>query len=279
MRLNNYEEVISNICHEILKYYQRLQEFEGKKPKLIIGLSGGVDSTIVSFLAVRAIGKENIITVNMPAYEGDESVEKSNLVNRVLGTEHYTIYISQIIDAGLKKIKTYFPIDQETEIGKIRIGNYASRIRVAILYDIAKIVNGKILGTGNRTEFVQGYAAKWGTPISFDFGILDHLYKGDIYAMAKILGVPQEVIDAIPTTGYYKEQSHEEELGATLEEQDVASYLLFEKGISKEEIISQFGASSVYLNSILQRYLKSEDKRSIRQEHIKIRKFCDKDIK
>lgn len=273
IRLDDYEQVVSDVCSQISAYYQKLPEFDGKKPKLIIGLSGGIDSTIVSYLAIRAVGSENVITVNMPAYDGDESVYKSNLVSRILGTEHYTIPINPIVEAETKNICNYFPIDSNTKTGKIRTGNYASRARVAVLYDIAREVNGKILGTGNRTEFVQGYAAKWGTPISFDFGVLDDLYKVDVYAIAEVLGVPQEIIDTIPTTGYYKGQSHEEELGAKLEEQDVAAYLLFEKGMSKEAIVKEFGASSDYLDSMLQRYSRSADKRTIKQEHVTLRNF------
>ncbi|MAF99577.1 MAG: NAD(+) synthase [Nanoarchaeota archaeon] len=278
IRFADYEQVVSDICNQISEYHEGLPEFDGKKPKLIIGLSGGIDSTIVSYLATRAVGAENVITVNMPAYDGDESVEKSNLVSRVLGTEHYTIPINPIVEAEVKNISKCFPIDQGNETGKIRIGNYASRARVAVLYDIAREVNGKILGTGNRTEFVQGYAAKWGTPISFDFGILDDLYKADVYGIAEVLGVPQEIIDAVPTTGYYKGQSHEEELGAKLEEQDVAAYLLFEKRMSKEAIVNEFGSSSDYLNSMLQRYSRSADKRAIRQEHVIIRDFGGENV-
>lgn len=278
IKLDDYQQVVPDICGQISEYYQKLPEFDGKKPKLIIGLSGGIDSTIVSYLATRAVGAKNVITVNMPAYDSDESVEKANLVSRMLGTEHYTIPINSIVEAEIQNISQHFPIDPETETGKIRTGNYASRARVAVLYDIAREANGKILGTGNRTEFVQGYAAKWGTPISFDFGVLDDLYKVDVYAIAEVLGVPQKIIESAPTTGYYKGQSHEQELGATLEEQDVAAFLLFEKGMSKNEIIEKFGASADYLDSMIQRYSRSADKRAIRQEHVKVRDFGGENV-
>lgn len=278
IKIDNYKSLVTNICNQIKQYYQKLPEFDGKKPKLIIGLSGGIDSTIVSYLAAEAVGAENMLTVNMPAYKGDESIEKADLVSKILGTEHYTIPINPIVKTETKIISKYFPINKKTETGKIRTGNYASRARVAIIYDIAREVNGKILGTGNRTELVQGYAAKWGTPISFDFGVLDDLYKVDVYEIAKSLGVPQEIIDAVPTTGYYKGQSHEEELGATLEEQDAAAYLLFEKGMVKEEIAREFNASADYLDSMMQRYSRSADKRAIRQEHVTIRNFGGENV-
>lgn len=275
MKTENYEQIVSTICLQIRQYYKKLPKHEGKKPKLIIGLSGGIDSAVVAYLATRAVGAQDVITINMPAYEGDEGVEKSRLVSRMLKNKHYVIPIESIVESEMDNISQHFPIDLKTETGKVRVGNYASRARVAVLYDIAREVNGKILGTGNRTEFVQGYAAKWGTPTSFDFGVLDQLYKVDVYAMADVLGVPQKIIEAVPTTGYYKGQSHEVELGATLEEQDVAAYLFFEKGMSKTEIVKKFGASVEYLDSILQRYSRSADKRSGGQKHVVIRNFRD----
>jgi NAD+ synthase len=153
---------------------------------------------------------------------------------------------------------------------RMRIGNFASRARIAILYDIARKVNGKILGTGNRTEFVQGYAAKYGTPISFDFGVLDELYKLDIYALAEVLKVPEEIITRVPTTGYFPGQTHEKELGATWEEQDALAFLLFEKSMQMEEIIELYKVRKGFAEVMLRRYERSKDKRMLRQPHIRL---------
>lgn len=278
MKIEDYQFLVKDICDQIREYYQTLPVNDDKKPKLIIGLSGGIDSAVVSYLATRAAGAEHVITVNMPAFEGDEGVEKASSVSRILGTKHYTLPIWSIVQAEINNVSKFLPIDSESETGRMRAGNYASRARVAVLYDIAREVNGNILGTGNRTEFVQGYAAKWGTPISFDFGVLDDLYKADIYEISYILGVPEEIINATPTSGYYKGQSHEVELNATLEEQDVAAYLLFEKRQDVTEIVKIHDASADYLTSMIERYKRSADKRAIRQEHVNIRDFGDVDV-
>lgn len=101
---------------------------------------------------------------------------------------------------------------------------------------VGRKLNAKVLGTGNRTEYVQGYAAKWGTPMAFDFGVLDELYKADVYRIAEVLQVPGKIVEQEPSTGYFPGQTHERELGATLKEQDAGAYLLFEKRMTPGEI-------------------------------------------
>ena len=166
----------------------------------------------------------------------------------------------------------------QTDMDRMRIGNFSSRTRIAILYDIARRVNGRVLGTGNRAEFVQGYAAKYGTPISFDFGVLDELYKRDIYELAKVLHLPKEITVRIPSTGYFPGQTHEAELGATWEEQDALAFLLFEKGKGKEEIVNEFEIQKPFVETMLRRYERSRDKRMLRQPHIKIGFIDDGDL-
>lgn len=101
------------------------------------------------------------------------------------------------------------------QLNLITLGNIASRLRINLIYAIAKEKNALVLGTSNRTEFLQGYATKYGTPISCDFGILDDLYKTDILEIAAAIGVPKEILTRKPTTGFYPGQLHEVELSNT----------------------------------------------------------------
>jgi len=139
-------------------------------------------------------------------------------------------------------------------------------------------VNGKILGTGNRAEFVQGYAAKYGTPISFDFGILDELYKTDIYELANVLDLPEEIAKRIPSTGYFPGQTQEEELGATWEEQDALAFLLFEKRKGPEEIVKEHKVKKQFVETMLRRFQRSKEKRMLRQPRIQLGFIDDGDI-
>ncbi len=162
----------------------------------------------------------------------------------------------------------------QTREQKMRSGNVGSRVRVAVLYDLQRAIRGRILGTGNRTEFCQGYSTKYGTPISYDFGVLDDLYKIDIYELEKAIGVPDEVIAADPSTGYFEGQTHEGELGATLEEQDIVSYLLFEKKYTVQQIVDRYAISEKFAQTMQHRWDVSHHKRLLNkdQEHVYVSK-------
>jgi NAD+ synthase len=284
----SYSALAHRMCQEIREYYERIPNvsYDSTKevrPKLVLGLSGGVDSSVVAYLAASATGAEDVLPITMPAWDNDECVRLSNLVRKELGINFFSsvqcvIPILGIVKQEIETINslkwTGIHIDtaseSQTDMDRMRIGNFASRARIAILYDIARKVNGKILGTGNRTEFVQGYAAKYGTPISFDFGVLDELYKVDIYALARVLEVPEEIITRIPTTGYFPGQTHEKELGATWEEQDALAFLLFEKRVRPEEIIKNYNVKREFVETMLMRYERSKEKRMLKQPHIKL---------
>jgi NAD+ synthase len=249
-----------------------------------------VDSSVVAYLATKAVHVKNVIAITMPARENDESVHFADLVRKRLGMDdpsvQYVIGISEIVKKEIETINSLgwegmainTARESQTDMDRIRIGNFASRARIAILYDIARRVNGRVLGTGNRPEFVQGYAAKYGTPISFDFGILDELYKTDIYELAKILDVPGEITRRVPSTGYFPGQTHEEELGATWEEQDALAFLLFEKRKGPEEIVKEHKVKRAFVETMLRRFQRSKEKRMLRQPRIQLGFIDDGDI-
>lgn len=266
----SYDELAQKIITKLREYWE-----SNGRPKFIIGLSGGIDSTVVTYLAVKAVGAENVVALTMPAWEDNESISFSKKVRKELGLKEYTLELSGVVKAYKEIIDEVNRLMSEEEkqtlkIDEIDSGNFASRARVAILYFFARKLNGRVLGTSNRTEFVQGYAAKWGTPMSFDFGVLDDLYKTDIQELAAVLGVPEEIIKRAPSTGYYPNQTHEVELDATLKEQDAAAYLLFEKGLTIEQIVQEYGLRKEFLEKILKRYNESEHKRMLRQPHIEL---------
>ena len=283
----SYSEVADRMCRELKEYYEHIPHvsydtMKRVRPKLILGLSGGVDSSVVAYLAVKAVGPADVLPITMPAWDNDECVRLSSIVRKELEINAASIQcVVPILEIVKQEIATINSLkwtgihidtvrESQTDMDRMRIGNFASRARIAVLYDIARKVNGKILGTGNRTEFVQGYAAKYGTPISFDFGVLDELYKADIYALAEAMNVPEEIIGRLPTTGYFPGQTHEEELGATWEEQDALAFLLFEKRMNTEEIVELYEVSREFVETMLRRYERSKEKRMLRQPHIRL---------
>lgn len=297
----SYEHLTTSICEQLRHYFlsqfphadltANRSRFVGKRdglirPRFLIGLSGGVDSSLATTLAVNAVGKDAVLPITMPARPDDkQSVEMAKLVRNFLSytddeSYPYLIDIEPIIRSHIGVMfalpipqiqlgESYYQQEKEE---KMRSGNFASRVRAAVLYDFARAVRGRVLGTVNRTEFCQGYNAKYGTPISYDFGVLNQLYKIDIYEIAKILQIPQEIIETEPTTGYFEGQTHEGELGATIEEQDIFAYLLFEKNLSPEYVVKEYQANPEFVEIMRYRYEVCEHKRILNelQPHAKI---------
>lgn len=281
----SYEAVIAEIERALREYYERSftsdrapSRFVGVgsgqvRQRFLIALSGGLDSTVVTYLAVRAVGRENVLPVTMPARPGDESVALAALVRADLGfiepdapylidLEPLVVQHQQLMSALMaSQLHLGYSHAEQSVEQKMRSGNFGSRLRVAVLSDLQRAIRGRILGTVNRTEYCQGYGTKFGTPISYDFGVLNELYKVDVYELGQRLGIPEAVLTTPPSTGYFEGQTHEGELGATLEEQDSFTYLLFEKNLDPATIAREYGASESFARLMLRRFEVSEHKR------------------
>ncbi len=262
-----YAGLLKTILTQIKIFHKTLP----RGSKLVFGLSGGIDSTTVTYLLVRAVGAKNVIVMNLPTQADDEGIDYYKETIKRLKLEHYFFNIGTLTETITKEITSL----TKTPLDLVGQGNVAARLRVNLFYALARIKQGYVIGTSNRTEFVQGYATKYGTPISCDFGIVDELYKTDVRALAKLLGVPQNFLAKTPSTGFYKGQTHEQELGASIEEQDSAAYLLFEKRLPVRQIIKQYGASKEYLNTIVSRYQQCAHKRRLQSNHVSLGNIHD----
>jgi NAD+ synthase len=298
--LGGYEGLLERMVQQLRDYFEgqfdrtdrkggrsRFNEIEDPsiRPRFLIALSGGIDSAVVTYLAVKAVGIEHVLPVTMPARSNDLiCLSHSALVRQALGFDEsdgfpYVIDIEPIIQSHIEMMDR-LPVAQ-IQLGKshalqnkeqlMRSGNFASRVRIAVLYDFERSIRGRVLGTCNRTEFCQGYVAKYGTPISYDFGVLDGLYKTDVYELGRLLGIPQAIMEAAPTTGYFEGQTHEGELGATIEEQDAFAYWLFEKKYSVETLVDDFGADPEFARIMEYRYRVSSHKRCLTEKLDKIK--------
>jgi NAD+ synthase len=253
------------------------------RSRFLLGLSGGVDSSVVTALAVRAVGKDAVLAVNMPAHPDDESAAAAKILRDHLGLDEpglpWTIDIGPIVDSylaaaratGAARIDLGTDQATQTKEQRMRAGNFGSRARIGVLYDLQRAIRGRVLGTGNRTEFCQGYSTKFGTPISYDFGVLDELYKADVYALAAVLDLPEAIRSAPPSTGYFAGQTHEGELGASLDEQDVFAFLLFEEGLSVDDVVARYGADRDFAALMQQRFSVSFHKRALNAPQERVR--------
>ena len=172
----------------------------------VLGLSGGVDSSLAAALAVEAVGPDKVLGVMMPYKTSSESsITDAELLAKHLGIENQRVDISPMVDA-------YFSdIDDSL---RIRAGNKMARERMAILFDIAQKTGRLVLGTGNRTESCLGYTTWYGDS-ACSINPVGELYKTEIRAMAKLLGLPEQIITKIPSADLWVGQTDENEIGVT----------------------------------------------------------------
>lgn len=195
--------------------------------KLVLGLSGGVDSSLVAYLSVEALGKENVLAFFLPYKSTDPQSEKDTIkMTDILGIALRKIDITPMIDA-------YF--EAEPEADKIRRGNKMARERMAILFDQAMANRAMVVGSSNKTELLLGYSTWFGDMAASLMPIGD-LYKTQVWQVAEDLHLPQEIVAKTPTADLWPGQTDEGELGFSYDVADQVLYLLVDERLSLEEI-------------------------------------------
>jgi len=211
--------------------------------KVVLGVSGGVDSSLSAFLSVRALGEKNVLALWMPyKTSSPESLEHAKLVIEQLRVTSLTIDISEAVDAVLVN----FP-----DASLVRRGNVMARIRMINVYDQSAAFPGLVVGTGNKTESLLGYSTLHGDG-AFDFNPLADLYKAQVRQLAAKLGVPQSIIEKPPSADLWVGQTDEEELGFTYDEMDRLLYALVEEGLSSRDCQKE-GFSEEFVQNIISR--------------------------
>jgi NAD+ synthetase len=203
----------------------------------IVGLSGGVDSAVTAFLAARALGAENVIGVWMPYRTSSaESLEHAELVAQSLGIELVTIDISAAVDAYLEAA--------DPEADATRRGNVMARMRMITLFDLSAKHRALPLGTGNKTERLLGYFT-WHADDSPPVNPLGDLFKTQVTALARHLGVPDAVVSKPATADLVAGQTDEGDLGISYEKADRILHWLL-RGMKQDQVVDRgFTANDV----------------------------------
>jgi len=200
--------------------------------KTVIGISGGIDSAVSFSLLKEAFKPEDIIVIHM--YYFDSKFEIMLKFIKEVGIPEKNIYHISIKTS----VDTVIAL-QNIDIDKnIRIGNIAARIRMIILYDLAKKYSALVCGTENKSENLLGYFTRFGDQAS-DIEPIEHLYKTQIIQLARFLNIPEAIINQAPSAGLWQGQTDEGQFGFTYEEADQVLFLYFEKRLSIEKIEKQ----------------------------------------
>lgn len=217
--------------------------YEAGFNKVVLGISGGVDSALSAFLSTKALGAENVLALRLPyKTSSPESLAHAQLVIDHLGVPSKTIEITRAVDAVL---------EQHPDANAVRRGNVMARVRMINVYDQSAAFPGLVVGTGNKTESLLGYCTIHGDG-AYDFNPLADLYKAQVRQLAEELGVPEVIIQKSPSADLWVGQTDEGELGYTYDKMDKVFYLLVEEKLNLDACVEK-GFDREFVHAIIQR--------------------------
>ncbi len=194
-----------------------------KAPGGVVGISGGIDSALTAYLAHKAFGSKTIF-LYLPTTAG-KTPKNILLLEKKLGIKIKTISLAKIYQSSLRTLP---------RADKMAQGNLQSRLRMAVLYYFANLHNFLVIGTTNRSEMEIGYFTKYGDG-GVDIEPIADLYKTEVATLAEKVGLPSEIIQAVPAAGFWVGQNDEEEIGLSYQNLDIV-LKLFSQGLKVKEI-------------------------------------------
>jgi len=198
--------------------------------KALLGISGGVDSAVVAILAQKAFGKD-FLALFLPATTSSKTnLDDAKHLCDTFGIRHELIPIGGLVDG-------YFT--PEKEASKLRIGNFAARMRMSVLYDISAREKALVLGTGNKSEILLGYGTLYGD-LACAINPIGELYKTEIFEFAAHLGVPSSILTKAPSADLWEGQSDEGEFGFTYAQIDKVLHAYSDEQMDKASLLKTF---------------------------------------
>lgn len=251
--MSNELDINAEIVTEVLTRFIREEVTKIGFKHVVVGISGGVDSSTSAFLAARALGKESVWGIVMPYKTSNpDSIRHAGEVVKKTGIRSETVEITPMTDAYFEK---YPDADNK------RRGNVMARQRMIVLYDKSAEHEALVLGTSNKTEFLLGYTTLWGD-MACAVNPLGDLYKTQVWQLAKFLGVPDEIVGKPPSADLWEGQTDEAELGFTYREVDRLLYLMVDKRFTVSELI-EAGYEESFIRNVFQKIQYSQYKRRL----------------
>jgi NAD+ synthase len=205
--------------------------------RIVIGLSGGVDSATVAFLCARAVGPDNLLAVRMPYRTSSQASETDALrVVEALGCRTERVDITPMVEPMLALMDDPSqPVPGD--VLNVRRGNVMARQRMIVVYDRSAAFDALVAGTSNKTEALLGYGTLHGD-MAAAFAPIGDLYKTQLRAVATELGVPREILDKPPSADLWPGQTDEAELGRTYDSLDRTLFALIDRRWSVERCVA-----------------------------------------
>ena len=241
----------TDVARQILTNFIRSEVTRVGFQRVVINLSGGLDSALSCALAAEAMGPENVIALRLPyRTSSQDSLEHAQLMIDQFKVQSQTIDITGMVDPL---------IEHDPEMSKTRKGNIMARARMIVLYDQSEAFKALPIGTSNKTEILLGYSTMWGDMASAINPIGD-LYKTQVRQLSRALNIPSVIIDKPPSADLWIGQTDESELGFTYEQVDKLLYLLVDHRFNARECIEE-GFDETFVSAVIRRVQRNQFKR------------------
>ena len=220
----------------------------------VIGLSGGIDSTLVAHLAVEALGADAVHGLVMPSEVNTEAnMSDAERVAELLDLEYDVLDINPVVDALIDAYPA--GADDRTALGNVRV-----RTRAVLNYFVANAERRVVLGTGNRSEALTGYYTKYGDQ-AVDCNPIGNLYKRQVRQLAAHVGVPDDLVEKPPSAEMWEGQTDEDEMGLDYDTLDAILALHVDGSFSKTATVETLNVPASAVDRVVELYERSEHKR------------------
>lgn len=220
---------------------------------VVLGISGGVDSAVVSALCAEAFGKDHVLGVMMPHASSDprSGVDARTMIE-FLGIKSEVVDITLVVEAC---------VATDREMDKKRRGNIMARQRMTVLYDRSVTHESLVVGTSNKSELLLGYGTQFGD-LASALNPIGDLYKTQVWQLAEELGIPPNIIEKKPSADLWAGQTDEDELGFSYKNVDRLLYFMVDERRTPGEL-EEMGFEKYFIQKVHEMIRRSQFKRQL----------------